>query len=385
MARRVGIFLAAFVCAAVLFNVERAPEQPLAQQPFPDAAEYADSAHSLAHDKGFYTYVHSGSRQPPRYPPGYPVALAPFAAIGAYPHDVQRGAKFWAMMYVLVAVFAAWTLGGPFAGLITALLIGFSPFAKDSAGLVLSDAFVATLTVLMLPLLKAITRSGARLGGTATGLATLARVTAGINLVALLVVLPRRSYKSVLVFAAPALIGLGILQWIMFGSPLTTGYSYWDVSGHFFSLSYVTSNTVIREGSFIFPDRLNGQLLNWVCPCQVGGPQDSLPNLTFYPFLLTGAFWVFSPPVVPVLGLVYAWRRRRDAIGRYTLIVTALTLLLFEIYYYQGTRFMAGPATLLIVMASVWLAELAGKLGRRVVPDPFRILDSSEVGARSSP
>src|SRR5580698_11642284 len=126
MARRIGIFLAVLTCAAVLFNVERAPEQPLAQQPFPDAAEYADSAHSLAQDKGFYTYVHSVSRQPPRYPPGYPMALAPFAAIGAYPHDVQRGAKFWAMVYVLVAVFAAWTLGGPLAGLITALLIGFS-------------------------------------------------------------------------------------------------------------------------------------------------------------------------------------------------------------------------------------------------------------------
>jgi hypothetical protein len=385
MAKRIVIFLAALTCVAVLFNIERAPEQPLAQQPFPDAAEYADSAHSLAHDKGFYTYVHDGSRQPPRYPPGYPMALAPFAAIGSYPHDVQRGAKFWAMTYVLIAVFAAWILGGPFAGLITALLIGFSPFAKDSAGLVLADAFVAALTVLMLPLLKIITRSGTRLGGAATGLATLARVTTGINLVALLLALPRRSYKSVLLFAAPSLIGLGILQWIMFGSPLTTGYSYWDVSGHFFSLSYVTSDTVIREGSFIFPDRLNGQLLDWVCPCQVGGPQNSLPNLTFYPLLLAGFFWVFSPPLITLLGLVYAWRRRREAIGRYTLVVVASTLLLFEIYYYQGTRFLAGPATLLVVMASVWLAELAGKLGRRVAPGTFRIPDSTEVRARDSP
>jgi 4-amino-4-deoxy-L-arabinose transferase-like glycosyltransferase len=385
MARRIIIVLTALTCAVVLLNVERAPEQPLAQQPFPDAAEYADSAHSLAHDKGFYTYVHSGSRQPPRYPPGYPMALAPFAAIGSYPRDVQRGAKFWAMTYVVIAVFAAWILGGPFAGLITALLVGFSPFARDSAGLVLSDAFVAALTVLMLPLLKVITRSGARLGGAATGLATLARMTAGITLVGLLVALPRRSYKSVLLFAVPSLVGLGILQWLMFGSPFKTGYSYWGVSGHFFSLSYLTSNTVIREGPFIFPDRLNGQLLNWVCPCQIGGPQDSLPNLTFYPLLLAGIFWVFSPPIVPLLGLVYAWRRRGDAIGRYTLIVTVLTLLIFEIYYYQGARFMAGPATLLVVMASVWLAELAGKLGRRVAPSAFRIPSSSKVEARSSP
>ena len=82
--------------------------------------------------------------------------------------------------------------------------------------------------------------------------------------------------------------------------------------------------------------------------------------------MLAGVFWVFSPPLIPLLGLVYAWRRRRDAIGRYTLVVTASTLLLFEFYYYQGTRFMAGPATLLIVLASVWLAELGGQLWRRL-------------------
>jgi hypothetical protein len=48
------------------------------------------------------------------------------------------------------------------------------------------------LTVLMLPLLRHIARAGARLAGTATGLATIIRLTAGVNLVALLVALPRR-------------------------------------------------------------------------------------------------------------------------------------------------------------------------------------------------
>lgn len=364
MARRVGVLLAALVCAGVLVYVERAPERPLAQQPFPDSAEYADSAHSLAHDKGFYTYVHQGSRQPPRYPPGYPMALAPFAAVGSYPRDVQRGAKFWAMIYVLVAVAAAWVLGGPLAGALVALFIGVSPFARDAAGLVMSDVFVAALTVLMLPLLRHTTRSGARLAGAATGLAALARVTAAINLIALLFAWPRKSYKSILLFALPPLIGLALLQWVMFGSPLKTGYSYWGVLNHSFALGYSTSNSVVREGPWIFPDRLNGQLLNSVCPCQLGGPQASLPNLTFYPLLLASLFWVFSPPLVPLLGLIYAWRRRRDPIGRYALAVTALSLLVFEFYFYQGTRFMAGPATVLTVLASVWLAELAGQLWR---------------------
>jgi hypothetical protein len=364
VARRLGALLAALVCLAVLVDVERAPERPLSLQPFPDSAEYANSARSLSHDKGFFTYLYKGSRQPPRYPPGYPMALAPFAAVGSYPRDVQRGAKFWALVYVLVAVVAAWVLGGPLAGALAALFIGVSPFARDSAGLVLSDAFTAALAVLMLPLLRQMNRSGARLAGAASGFATLARITGGVNLIALLAALPRRYYKSVLLFALPSLVGLGLLQWALFGNPLETGYSYWGVASHNFALSYLTGSSV-REGPFIFPDLLNGKLFSWVCPCQVGGPQASMPNLTFYPMLLAGMFWVFSPPLVPLLGLVYAWRHRREAIGRYTLLVTFLSLLVFSVYFYQGTRFMAGPATLLTVLASVWLAELAAQLWRR--------------------
>jgi hypothetical protein len=358
VARRGIAVLAAAICVATLIDVERAPERPLAQQPFPDSAEYASSARSLALDKGFYTFIYKGRIQPPRYPPGYPFALAPFAAVGSYPRDVQRGAKFWALVYVLVSVMAAWVLGGPLAGALAGVFIGVSPFARDSAGLVLSDAFIAMLTVLALPLVRNATRSGARLAGAATGFAAIVRLTAGTNLIGLLAALPRRRFVTSLLWALPPLVGLGALQWLMFGSPLKTGYSYWGVSSHFFSLSYATGDSVIREGPFIFPDHLHGDLLRFVCPCQNGGPQASLSNLAFYPALLAGLFWVYSPPLIPLLGLAYAWLHRRDPIGRYTLTVTSLSFLILLVYHFQGTRFMAGPATLLLVMAAVWLAEL---------------------------
>lgn len=364
MARRLIALLAALICIGVLVDVERAPERPLAQQPFPDSAEYANSARSLARDEGFYTFIYKGHIQPPRYPPGYPMALAPFAAIGSYPHDVQRGAKFWAMVYVLVAIVAAWILGGPLAGALVAVFIGVSPFARDSAGLVLSDAFIAMLTVLVLPLLRHPTRSGTRLAGAASGLATIVRLTAGVNLIGLLVALPRPRFKTALLCALPFVVGLGLLQWLMFGSPLTTGYSYWGVASHFFSVSYATSDSVIREGPFIFPDHLSGHLLDFVCPCQIGGPQNSMTNLSFYPALLAGLFWVYSPPLIPLIGLAYVWRRRHEAIARYTLTVTGLTLLILIFYHFQGTRFMAAPETLLIVLAGVWMAELAERAWR---------------------
>jgi 4-amino-4-deoxy-L-arabinose transferase-like glycosyltransferase len=362
--KRIAPFLAAAACVGAVVYVERAPEQPLALQPGPDAPEYASAADAIAHDKGFYTYLHGGIRQPPRYPPGYPMALAPFASFGSYPHDVERGAKLWAMFYVLIAVLAAWVLGGPLAAVLAALLVAISPFAHDAAGLVLSDAFVAALTVLMLPLIRLSNRAGDRLAGAATGLATIARVTAGINLLAMLAAMPRRSYKSLLLFAIPWLVGLGLLQWVMFGSPLTTGYDYWGVSAHFFSLSYITGSSVVREGPFIFPDRLNGDLVSFVCPCQVGGPQASLPNLTFYPLVLTGIFWIFSPPLIPLLGVAYAWRTRRDPVGRYALLLVAANLALFEIYQFQAARFIAGPATVLLVLACVWLAQVCERVWR---------------------
>ncbi|MEA2637912.1 MAG: hypothetical protein QOE18_969 [Chloroflexota bacterium] len=368
MARRVRTLVAGAACVVVLVSVERAPERPLALQPAPDSIEYATAARSLATGHGYYASSSAAHawRQPPRYPPGYPMALAPFAAVGSYPRDVQRGAKFWAMVYVLIAVIAAWTLGGPLAAMLAAAFIGVSPFARDAGGLVLSDAFTAGLTVLMLPLLRFINRPGARLAGAASGFALLARVTGGVNLIGTLAAMPRRHLKSVLLFALPSLILLGALQWVLFGNPLETGYSYWGVAKHNFSLSYLTGGSTTREGPFIFPDLLNGRLLNWVCPCQVGGSQASMPNLTFYPTLLAGLFWVFSPPLVPILGLVYAWRHRRSAIGRYTLIVLLLSLIVFAVYFYQGTRFMAGPATLLTVLASVWLAETADRWWSRL-------------------
>jgi hypothetical protein len=381
MDRRFGVIVALVACAAVLVSVERAPERPFSEQPFPDASEYATSAHSLAQDKGFFI-LRGGHRQPPQYPAGYPMALAPFASVGTYPRDVERGAKFWAMFYVLAIVVAAWVLGGPLAAVLSAAFVGFSPFARDSAGMVLSDIFVAGLMVAVLPLLKPVTRSSARLAGALTGLTAIARITAGVSLIGLLAALPRRLYKPALVFAVPPLVGLALLQWALFGNPTETGYSYWGVASHVFSFSYIVGDSVVRGGPWIFSDRLHGALLNWTCPCQLGGPQASLPNLTFYPLQLVSVFWVFSPPFVPLFGLVYAWKRRREPVSRYALVVTILSLIVFELYKFQETRFIAGPTTILTVLASVWLAELTTRLwGQRPHVGPTSVHRPSDAAS----
>jgi 4-amino-4-deoxy-L-arabinose transferase-like glycosyltransferase len=365
LASRVVACLAALTCLLGAADIAAAPERPLSQQPYPDAAEYASAAESLAHDKGFFTYIHAGQRQPPRYPPGYPFALAPFAAAGTFPHAVQRGATFYAILYFLATMLAAWVLGGPLAALLAGVFVLASPFARDSGGLILSDALVAALTVLALPLLRTANRPRARLAGATTGLAMLARLTASVNLVALLVSWPRRSLRSLLAFALPALVGLGLLQWALFGSPIKTGYSYWGVAGHSLSAAYLTSADTLREQPFIFPDRLEQ-----VCGCGVEGARSSLANLPFYPLVLAGVLWIFSPPLVPLAGLVYAWRRRREPVGRYALVLTGLSLVLFWCYRFQGARFVAGPATVLTVLAAVALAEHAGRAWPRAFASP---------------
>jgi hypothetical protein len=86
-----------------------------------------------------------------------------------------------------------------------------------------------------------------------------------------------------------------------------------------------------------------------------------MSNLFFYPSVLLGLFWIFVPPLLPVIGLLYGWENRRELAVRFTGWLTAFSLLLFTFYFYQGARFMAAPATLLGVFAS---AKLAGWIQR---------------------
>ncbi|MGH9903815.1 MAG: hypothetical protein ACRD68_18555, partial [Pyrinomonadaceae bacterium] len=107
-----------------------------------------------------------------------------------------------------------------------------------------------------------------------------------------------------------------------------------------------------------------------------GGPQAALPNVFLYPTVLLGLFWTFAPPLVTLCGLFYLWKHRRETAAKFTLWVTCFSLLLFTFYFYQGTRFMAAPATLLLIFASV---NTARWLARLINPD-----ESSAVGGRTA-
>ena len=99
------------------------------------------------------------------------------------------------------------------------------------------------------------------------------------------VIAARRGDRAKVVrWALPPVICLLVFQWQSLGGPLHTGAAS-------FSLHYVThasSSGVVRHG---------------------------VPNFIYYPGILVGRYVDTLPPVLPVLGFIEAWRRRRTPEG----------------------------------------------------------------------
>lgn len=345
---------------------------PLDKQPFPDAAEYADSARQLATGHGFRISVdeHSpvpllGHRlRPPRYPFGFPALLVPFVwLIDGFPHSVQEGARAIAVAYVLAVVGAAWILGGPLAAALAALFVGLSPFARFAATLVMSDTLAALLSVLMLVAVTRASRAAAAVSGALGGALVAVRTFGIVALPAVLVA--RRTRRLVLAAALPLLITVAIYQWVTFGSPLRTGYNYWLPGLHAFKASFIWHLSTNADGSFIFPDKLHGDLLNGVCPCRNSDTMSGLPNVFFYPAVLSGLFWVFAPPLTGAIGIWEMIRRRATPAARYSLLTMVLGLCILLPYFAQGARFVAPAASLALIYCAVGLSDLICRGVRR--------------------
>jgi 4-amino-4-deoxy-L-arabinose transferase-like glycosyltransferase len=368
-ARGLGSVLAIAVTVWALVPVLTETAKPLADQPFPDSAEYADSAWELAHAHGYVTFVNERAgwfghvARPPRYPFGTSAVLAPFAAVGSFPQDVQFGARVISAAYVVAIVLASWMLAGPLAAAVAGLFVGLSPFAHVSAGLILSDPLAALITVLMLIALHVGSRRAMGIAGALGGVLVCVRLLGVVSLPALFLAVPRNRRWLVVLCAAPFLAILAAYQWKTFGSPFLTGYSYWVPSLHTFDLAYAYHVTSY-EGPFVIPDKLSGHLLDFVCPCGIGGSMTKLPNLTFYPAVVAGLFWVFAPPLTGLIGLVEMWRNRASPAARFAIITVVLNVALVLFYFDQAARFIAPAVSLILVYSAVGLVRVLGWLGR---------------------
>lgn len=72
----------------------------------------------------------------------------------------------------------------------------------------------------------------------------------------------------------------------------------------------------------------------------------------------SGFLWIYEPSLLGVLGLWWALRRWRDPVDRYVLVLVPVGVAAFDAYLFQAARFMAGPASVLVVLRCVQLAAL---------------------------
>lgn len=364
-----GIRLAAplLALALALGPLAMIDPRPLNRQPSPDAQEYADAARHLAAGEGYVVTIRRGETQPPRYPPGFSLALAPFALVGSYPDNVQLGSKLYAMLYLIVTLVAAWVVGGPLAAAVAVALVGSSPFAVRYASLVMSDAFAAVLSIAALALVHRPTTARLAGAGLLAGALILVRLSGVLTLAALLAATlagagRRQGWRAPVVVLAGGLLGLALLaaqQWWTFGNPLMTGYQYWLPEIRTFGLDYPLDPATRRDGSGVVADSLDGLLLRWACPCPEDDPLFAFRAVTFYPLVLLGLFWIFVPPLTTVPGLIEVWHRRDEPGPAYVLWLTVLTGLFHLFYFYLAARFVAGPVTLLAIYSGVCVARWA--------------------------
>ena len=368
---------------------------PLEDQAFPDSPVYADTAFEIANGNGFETRIDEAvppheqrldsELRPSRYPPGFSLALAPFVRFGSNSvTDAQEGGRVLVILLVITLFTVAWVLGGPLAAAIAALITMVSPFMERSAQLLMSDAFGALLSMLMLLAVtlalkqpraapspasgaperahdvRGVVQSGLLvLAGALAGYGVLTRFSAISSLVAVLVCLRRwRNLRLLLVGAIPVLIFLATYQWTEFGSPLRTGYDYYFPGLKLFGWSHVTQTSAPGERVYIFNDRLQGAWMRWTCPCDALGPMGKANNLVFYPAVLLGLYWIYFPPLFTVFGVWEIWRRRRDAATRLAAAIIVLNVAIFVGYYTQAGRFVAPAAYALLAYSAAGVARI---------------------------
>ena len=386
LVRPLSVGAALVTAALALAPVVATAPRPMNRQPSPDAQEYADGARNLVVGDGYVTTFRGGDAQPPRYPPGYSAVLAPFAAAGPHPSAVQLGSKVYGILYVLAAIGAAWTIGGPLAAAVAGALVGSSPFALRFGSLVMSDAFAAGLTLVCLALVHRATTARSALAGAVAGALVTVRLSALIQVPALLAALGNRQRLALLACAAPFVLALGLFQWATFGSPLRTGYDYWLPEIRNFDPAYPLDSELRRDGSGVVADALDGALVTWAAPWPDNDPVRAFRSAAFYPLVLLGAFWIFAPPLTTLPGLVYVWRHRREPAAGFALWLTLGSVLFYLFYFYMGARFMAAPVTALAVFTGVAVARwVEARLGRAAPSDALPAAKPTPVLATSRP
>jgi hypothetical protein len=157
--------------------------------------------------------------------------------------------------------------------------------------------------------------------------------------------------------ALPCLVFLAAHQWTQFGHPLRSGYDYQLPGLDLFDIGNVLSDGYGERG-FLFPDRLDGALMRWTCPCDQFGPIGKASNLVFYPSALLGLYWIYYPPLFPLFGIWEMFRRRRSAVARLGALMVVANAAFFLGFRFQGARMVAPAAFVLLAFSAAGLSRV---------------------------
>ena len=116
------------------------------------------------------------------------------------------------------------------------------------------------------------------------------------------------------------------------------------------------------DGPILFADRFHGALGAWACGnCASPGPFHTFPNWLFYALVVTGVFWVITPPLLAFLGTAEWFRIRRAPVGRFVLVAVVGQVVLYLPYFYQSARFVAPAVLMLMVLSAAAIPRLAAR------------------------
>lgn len=345
---------------------------PLSHQPFPDAHEYLDAANRLAHGQGYTTTVRDNvyshhiheAVNPPRFPPGTSLVLAPFALLGHFPGNIEFGSRLLVVGLVLATGWAAFTLAGWYAALLAVLIASTTDFLLIQTQIVMSDVLAALLAVLCIPLLRSRRSWALYLLGFIAGYGVLVRQAGFVVVLAVLLVLGGRDRLRAATAASLPIVGLFLYSWSTFGAPWRTGYGYWLGSFPEFSFTYIWKHPWSPGGE----DGYFASSLNTILHLLSYGSSGAfgvLPNALFYPLVILGFSTVFGPPLLGLLGSAAAVWKWRLPEARFALLVAVLTVVVYMANFTQDARFMAGPSFLLMAWGSAALVVMARRLRDR--------------------
>jgi 4-amino-4-deoxy-L-arabinose transferase-like glycosyltransferase len=351
--------------------------------PWPDAVDYAAEAQALARSGEVYLQV-GPHRVRPRYPPGWPMLIAPAIRLGVAGQNLWRvTALFGAALAWLLAFVAARTteaLSSPeersgAAPLVAGLLAGgvwaLTPIAVDLGATLMSDEPTALVCIAGLLFTGAgLLRKEGRFswmmaaGGLAFGLAAAMRSIAAALMVPpilifLLGCIRRFGFRAALRRSLPWLAGAAVFSAVTVFVMLRSGWPAWEWSGYRFwipqrfdRLSHAFSLEFALEPDSEFRQFINGKPvshLEMAVRILLG-----LPGLGLHHYV--GLLW----PSLGWLAAIPLYRaaKRRGGTPAEIATWTAPALLLwtlghvavFSLYFFPASRFYLGPLALCLLL-----------------------------------